>query len=134
HAAVVAPRRLRPQLSAATERIVLRALQKHPSRRFANAGEMRRALLAAAAQPKRSSPRSWSWTAPRAWSWAAPRAWNWTAARSGSWAAPRLWIWVVAAAPLMLLLVVGAPKLATARQASVPPLAGQTVDAAHRAA
>ena len=135
HAAVVAPRRLCPQLSAATERIVLQALEKHPSRRFANAGEMRRALLGAAAQPKRSSPHPWSWTAPRRWwNWRVARPSSWTAPRSWNWAAPRSWIWVVAAAPLMLLLVVGAPRLATARQANVPRLAGQTVDAARHAA
>ncbi len=118
HAAVVAPRRLRPELSAATERIVLRALEKLPSRRFANAGEMRRALLAAVAQPTRSSLHPWKLAAPRPWKLAAPRSWK----------------WAVAAVPLMLLIVVGAPKLATGRQASVPPLAGQTVDAARHAA
>jgi eukaryotic-like serine/threonine-protein kinase len=140
HAAVVAPRRLRPGVSKETERVVLRALEKDPSRRFANAGEMRRALQAAAGGPKQRAPRSWNaprlsdLLAPLSWNLAAPRLSDLAAPRLWRWAAPRRWKWAIAAPPLVLLLLVGVPKLATARQASVPPLAGQTVDAAKQAA
>src|SRR5216683_1515347 len=48
NAAVVTPRQIRPGLTAATERVVLRALEKDPARRFRDAAEMRRALRAAA--------------------------------------------------------------------------------------
>ena len=45
-AAVVPPRAVCADVSAAAERVVLRALEKDPARRFSNAGEMRAALLA----------------------------------------------------------------------------------------
>jgi beta-lactam-binding protein with PASTA domain len=42
--------------------------------------------------------------------------------------------WVLAAASVLVLLLVGVPTLARARQASVPALAGQSLDAARQAA
>jgi serine/threonine-protein kinase len=110
-ATVRPPRRLRPGLSAATERAVLRALEKDPARRFGTAARMREALLAAAAQSGRRSA-----THPTASALTRP------ALR-----------WVLAGAPLVVLLLVGVPTLARARQASVPALAGQSVDAARQA-
>ena len=106
------PRRLRPGLSSATERVVLRALEKDPARRFGTAAGMREALLAAARQATRQGA-----TLPTA---------------SALTRLPMRW--VLAAAPLVLLLLVGVPSLARARQASVPALAGQRVDAARQAA
>ena len=97
------PRRLRADLSAATERVVMRALQKDPARRFASAAEMRAAMLAAGERR--------------------PRA---LAIRSRRWA--------LAAAPLVALLLIGVPTLARARQASVPALAGQSLETARAAA
>jgi serine/threonine-protein kinase len=97
------PRRLRADLSAATERVVMRALQKDPARRFASAAEMRAAMLAAGERR--------------------PRA---LAIRSRRWA--------LAAAPLVALLLIGVPTLARARQASVPALAGQSLENARAAA
>jgi tRNA A-37 threonylcarbamoyl transferase component Bud32 len=98
------PRRLRPDLSAATERVVLRALQKDPALRFASAAAMRAALVAAGEQrPLRSSVRAKRWL-------------------------------VAAAAPVVALLVIGGPTLARARQASVPALAGQSLESAREAA
>jgi serine/threonine-protein kinase len=97
------PRRLRPDLSAATERVVMRALQKDPAQRFASAAEMRAALLAAGERRPLALPR-----------------------RSRRWA--------LAAAPLVLLLLIGVPTLARARQASVPALAGESVESAREAA
>ena len=102
-AAVRPPRRLRPDLSAATQRVVLRALEKDPARRFATAADMRQALLAAAERPPLQAG-----IRPKAW--------------------------VLAAASVLVLLLVGVPTLARARQASVPALAGQSLDAARQAA
>jgi serine/threonine-protein kinase len=101
--AVRPPRRLRADLSAAAERVVLRALEKDPARRFATAADMRQALLAAAERPS---------------------------LRGGG----RPKQWVLAAASIVVLLLVGLPTLARARQASVPALAGQSLDAARQAA
>src|ERR687886_321549 len=82
------------------------------ARRFGTAAGMREALLAAARQATRQGA-----TLPTA---------------SALTRLPMRW--VLAAAPLVLLLLVGVPSLARARQASVPALAGQRVDAARQAA
>jgi serine/threonine-protein kinase len=42
------PRKLRPEIPAAIEQIVLRCLEKQPEARFASAGDLHRALLGAA--------------------------------------------------------------------------------------
>ncbi len=58
HRQAIPPRRLRPELSHRTEQIVLRALAKDPAQRFADAAQMRSALLAAAAALGEASPGS----------------------------------------------------------------------------
>jgi serine/threonine-protein kinase len=53
------PRSLRPNLSAATEQIILRALRKKPETRYANAAEMVQAIdkvLGHGAEPEAASP------------------------------------------------------------------------------
>ena len=50
-AAPQSPRRYRPQIPAAIEEVVLRALQKEPGHRFASAADMRESLVDAAATP-----------------------------------------------------------------------------------
>jgi eukaryotic-like serine/threonine-protein kinase len=124
HSAVVPPRLLRPQVSAAAEQVVLRALEKDPDRRFADAGAMRRALLQASAAADAGGPpapvlptsvrragRRWT----RAWAFAAV---------------------VVVVLALIALPTLGTslPTLATAGPATVPNLAGQSVDDATSAA
>lgn len=47
HAPVVPPRQVRPELAEVTQKLVLRALEKDPSRRFQTASEMQTALEAA---------------------------------------------------------------------------------------
>ena len=108
------PRRLRADLSAATERVVMRALQNDPALRFGSAAEMRAALLAAGERR------------PRALVAAGERRPRALAIRSRRWA--------LAAAPLVALLLIGVPTLARARQASVPALAGQSLETARAAA
>ena len=51
HRAPVPPRQLRPQIPEGVEQVVLRALALRPEHRFADAATMRRALLAAGANP-----------------------------------------------------------------------------------
>jgi serine/threonine protein kinase len=48
---LTSPRRLNPLLAEDTERIILRAMEIHPSQRFQSADEMRQALRAPAASP-----------------------------------------------------------------------------------
>jgi serine/threonine-protein kinase len=50
HETPKAPRLLRPSISRATERVILKAMAKDPGRRFATAGEMRRAIDGALAR------------------------------------------------------------------------------------
>jgi eukaryotic-like serine/threonine-protein kinase len=48
------PRRLRPEIPEAVEAVILRALARRPADRFPDAASMRRALLAAGADPARA--------------------------------------------------------------------------------
>ena len=117
NATVVAPRQIRPGLSDAAERAVLRALEKDPARRFRDAAEMRQALLAAAA-PGDSTVRDRVDQTRRMPVIGVRR----------SFAVPhvsrRL---AVSAAAALVLAMIALPLLAGAHQASVPDMAGQSV-------
>jgi eukaryotic-like serine/threonine-protein kinase len=122
HSAVVAPRLLQPRVSAAAEQVVLRALEKEPDRRFADAGAMRGALLEAAATPGGGGgeapapvrPKSSVRRAGHRWT----RAWAFAAAAA---------VLVLALIALSTLVTALAPQ-AIATHATVPNLAGQSVD------
>jgi len=57
HAEASPPSRLRPDLPAAVEQVLMRALARAPERRFARAGEFAAALEAALVEPTRRAPR-----------------------------------------------------------------------------
>jgi len=121
-AAVVPPREIRPGLSAATERVVLRALEKEPGQRFRDAAEMRAALLAAAASGDSGARVSAPWnfdSTQRMW-FRLPLA---VASRR----------WAAAAVVVVVLAIVLVPLLANARQTGVPDVTGRSVKDAEAA-
>jgi serine/threonine-protein kinase len=115
-APVVAPRRIRPGLTAATEEVVLRALAKDPAARFGDAAEMRRALLAAARSDGAADAPGFH-----------------ASVRVGHVRWPKLGVrparvplrWVGVAAAVAMLVIFALPLLATTRQASVPDVVGR---------
>ena len=54
HRYPAAPRQLRPEIPAAVEAVVMQAMSRAPSDRFANAAAMRTALMGAGADPRRA--------------------------------------------------------------------------------
>jgi serine/threonine-protein kinase len=124
NAAVVPPRQIRPGLTVATERVVLRALEKEPGHRFRDAAEMRQALLAAAASGGSgvSALRRFDRTQrmPIRLPLRMPPA-----RVSRRWAA--------AAVAVVVLAIVFVPLLVSARQTGVPDVTGRSVKEAEAA-
>jgi len=121
NAAVVRPRQIRPGLSVAAERVVLRALEKEPARRFRDAAEMRQALLSVAEAT--GSADSIAHSSMDRTQRMLPRV----------LLAPVSQTWAATAAALVVLAIVVVPLVATARQTSVPELGGRSVQDAQAA-